>query len=160
MAFCGRREAALRRSVEVIVGRMAAVAPVMRRGGGGSIGNISSISANRAFPGSGLYGTSKAALQMLSRVMAMELADDGTRVNALCPGMVEDTEFGLELFGEEGSRQSYERFRSLHPLGRNGKPADIAEAALFFASDRSAWITGAILPVDGGRHMAANSPKG
>jgi NAD(P)-dependent dehydrogenase (short-subunit alcohol dehydrogenase family) len=137
---------------------MAAAAPVMAAGGGGSIVNISTISANRPFPGSGLYGASKAALQMLSQVMAMELASDGIRVNLLCPGMVEDTELGMEIFGAEGSRQAYDRFRPLHPLGRNGTPRDIAEAALFLASDRSSWITGALLPIDGGRHMAANSP--
>jgi NAD(P)-dependent dehydrogenase (short-subunit alcohol dehydrogenase family) len=152
-------EALMRTNAYVPWRLMAAVAPVMRRAGGGSIVNISSISANRPFPGSGIYGASKAALQLLSQVMAMELAADGIRINLLCPGMVEDTELGLEIFGEEGSKRAYERFRPLHPLGRNGRPADVAEAALFFASDQSAWITGAVLPVDGGRHMAANSPN-
>jgi NAD(P)-dependent dehydrogenase (short-subunit alcohol dehydrogenase family) len=137
---------------------MAAAAPAMRAAGGGSIVNISTISANRPFPGGGLYGASKAALQLLSQVMAMELAEDRIRVNVLCPGMVEDTELGMEIFGAEGSRRSYERFRSVHPLGRNGKPSDIAEAALFLASPLSSWITGAVVPIDGGRHMASNSP--
>ena len=138
---------------------MATAAPYMREAGGGSIVNISTISANRPSPGSGLYGASKAALQLLSKVMALELAADHIRGNVLCPGMVEDTELGLEMFGAEGSKRAYDRFRSLHPLGRNGTPKDIAQAALFLASEQSSWITGAVIPVDGGRHMASNSPR-
>lgn len=136
---------------------MVAVLPYMRKAGGGSIVNISSISGIKAFPGSGVYCASKAALQSLSQVMAMEAAPEKVRVNIICPAVVEDTELAVPIFGEKVP-DFYNTMRPLHPLGRNGKPADIADAALFLASDQSSWITGIILPVDGGRHLSTNRP--
>jgi NAD(P)-dependent dehydrogenase (short-subunit alcohol dehydrogenase family) len=131
---------------------------LMRPRGAGSIINISSISGMRPFAGSGAYCVSKAALIMMSQVMALELAAEGIRVNLICPGLVEDTELGNAMFNQAQTQASYDRFRGLHPLGRNGKPVDVAEAALFFASAQSAWITGAVLPLDGGRHLTTNAP--
>ncbi len=136
---------------------MVAALPHMKKAGGGSIVNISSIAGIKAFPGAGIYCASKAALQSLSQVMAMEAAPDGIRVNIICPAVVEDTELAVPIFGAKVS-DFYGTMRPLHPLGRNGKPADIAEAALFLASDRSSWITGILLPVDGGRHLSTNRP--
>jgi NAD(P)-dependent dehydrogenase (short-subunit alcohol dehydrogenase family) len=135
-----------------------AMLPLMRARGAASIVNIASISGMRPFEGSGAYCMSKSALIMMSQVMALELAAERIRVNVLCPGLVEDTELGDAIFSPEQVAASYDRFRSTHPLGRNGKPIDVAEAALFFASTRSSWITGAVLPVDGGRHLASNKP--
>jgi len=135
-----------------------AVLPAMRRAGGGSIINISSISGHKALPGAGLYCTTKAALQMLSQVFAMELAPENIRVNVICPAAVEETELAHPIFGPGRVSEFYDVMRGLHPLGRNGKPQDVAEAALFLASDRSAWITGILLPVDGGRHLSTNRP--
>jgi NAD(P)-dependent dehydrogenase (short-subunit alcohol dehydrogenase family) len=136
----------------------AAVLPLMRKRGGGAIVNLSSISGMRPFEGSGAYCMSKAALIMMTQVMALELARDGVRVNAVCPGMVEDTELGNAVFSAADVAASYERFRPLHPLGRNGKPRDVAEAVLFLCSDASSWVTGAVLPLDGGRHLTTNEP--
>lgn len=133
------------------------VAPHMAAAGG-SIINISSIAGNEAYPNAGVYCTTKAALQTMSRVMAMELAERQIRVNLICPGMVEDTELVDPMIKHEDIPSFYARIRPLHPLGRSGKPEDIAAAAVFFASDQSSWITGAVLPVDGGRHMATNRP--
>jgi len=110
----------------------------------------------RVNPGSGIYCTTKAALQMMSQVLALEVAEDNIRVNLICPGAVEDTELGDAIFGKENVSSFYPKLASLHPLGRNGKPKDIASAALFLASEGSSWMTGAILPVDGGRHMVMN----
>jgi NAD(P)-dependent dehydrogenase (short-subunit alcohol dehydrogenase family) len=137
---------------------MKEAAPHMRTVGGGSIVNISSIAGNKAYPNAGVYCASKAALQMFSQVMAMELAADQIRINMICPGMVEDTELVNPMINREDIPAFYAKVKPMHPLGRNGKPSDISSAALFFASDESAWITGAILPVDGGRHMATNRP--
>jgi meso-butanediol dehydrogenase/(S,S)-butanediol dehydrogenase/diacetyl reductase len=137
---------------------MVAVLPELRKVGGGSIINISSIAGLKAFPGVGLYCTSKAALQMLSQVMAMEAASDNIRVNLICPAVVEDTELPFPIFGEEKASEFYDNMRPLHPLGRNGTPEDVADAALFLASDQSSWITGTILNLDGGRHLATNRP--
>ena len=135
-----------------------AMLPLMRAREAASIVNIASISGMRPFEGSGAYCMSKSALIMMSQVMALELAPEGIRVNVLCPGLVEDTELGDAIFSPEQVEASYTRFRSTHPLGRNGKPIDVAEAALFLASAQSSWITGAVLPVDGGRHLASNKP--
>ena len=135
-----------------------AMLPLMRARKGGSIVNISSISGMRPFEGSGAYCMSKAALIMMAQVMALEVAADNIRVNTICPGLVEDTELGDAVFTADQVAASYARFRSLHPLGRNGKPHDVAEAALFFASPQSSWITGAVLPLDGGRHLTTNRP--
>lgn len=137
---------------------MVQALPWLRRNGGGSIINLSSIAGIKAFPGSGIYCASKAALQTISQVMAMETAPDKIRVNCILPALVEDTELAEPIFGAENIPAFWDRMRPLHPLGRNGKPKDIADAALFFASDESEWITGTLLSVDGGRHLATNRP--
>ena len=137
---------------------MIAVLPAMRKVGGGSIINISSIAAIRAQMGNGLYGASKAAQQVLSQVMAAEVASENIRVNVICPATVEDTELTTPIVGKENVQKRYNLLGPLHPLGRNGKPKDIADAALFLASDLSSWITGIILNVDGGRHLSTNKP--
>ena len=136
-----------------------AVLPLMRQRGGGAILHVSSLSGLRPFAGSGAYCTSKAALVMLSQVMALELAADGIRVNVVCPGMVEETELGDGMFSAAEVAASYDRFRPLHPLGRNGTPADVAEAALYLCCGASSWVTGAVLPLDGGRHLTTNAPR-
>jgi NAD(P)-dependent dehydrogenase (short-subunit alcohol dehydrogenase family) len=135
-----------------------AALPLLRQRGAGAIVNIASISGMRPFEGSGAYCMSKAALLMLTQVMALELAGEGIRVNAVCPGMVEDTGLGDAVFSKEQVAASYDRFRPLHPLGRNGTPTDVADAVLFLVSPASSWITGAILPLDGGRHLTTNRP--
>jgi len=137
---------------------MVAVLPEMRKVGGGSIVNISSIAGIKAFPSNGLYGVSKGALQQLSQVLAMEVASENIRVNVIVPAVVEDTELNDAMFGKENVPTRYGIMRPLHPLGRNGKPEDIAEAALFLASSQSSWITGVLLNLDGGRHLASNRP--
>jgi NAD(P)-dependent dehydrogenase (short-subunit alcohol dehydrogenase family) len=137
---------------------MVAVLPEMRKVGGGSIVSISSIAGLKAFPTNGLYGMSKAALQHLSQVLAVEVASENIRVNVICPAVVEDTELNDPIVGKESVQARYNLMRPLHPMGRNGKPKDIAEAALFLASDQSSWITGILFNVDGGRHLATNRP--
>jgi len=137
---------------------MVAVLPAMRKVGGGSIINISSIAGLKPFPGVGIYCMSKAALHMITQVMAVEVATDKIRINAICPAVVENTELSLPIFGEEGAQKYYEEMRLLQPLKRNGKPRDIADGALFLASDQSSWITGVLLSLDGGRHLATNRP--
>ncbi len=139
---------------------MVHVMPYMKKAGGGSIINISSIAGIKAFPGAGPYCMSKAALQVISQTAAMENALENIRVNCILPALVEDTELAGPAVGEENVQAFWDKFRPLHPMGRNGKPADIADAALFLASDQSSWITGVLLNVDGGRHMATNRPAG
>lgn len=124
---------------------MAAVIPEMRRLGGGSIINISSIAGNIPFSGAGIYCASHAALQMISRVMAKEVASDNIRVNLICPAVVED---GEAPDAEPGNASPSDL------KGANGNPKDIADAALFLVSDQSSWLTGITLDLDGGRHLS------
>jgi NAD(P)-dependent dehydrogenase (short-subunit alcohol dehydrogenase family) len=139
---------------------MARVLPYMQKAGGGSIVNISSIAGIKAFPGAGIYCASKAALQVLSQVFALEHAAENIRVNCILPAAVEDTELAASAIGEENVQEFLGKLRPLHPMGRNGKPIDVADAALFLASEQSSWITGVLLSVDGGRALATNRPVG
>ena len=136
-----------------------AAIPHLKQRGGGSIVTISSIAGLKAMSGAGLYCTSKAAVQMISQTLALEHAADNIRINVICPALVEETELALPIVGADGLQEFYSKLRPLHPLGRNGKPEDVADAALFYASEASRWITGTILPVDGGRMLTSNRPK-
>lgn len=137
---------------------MRAALPALRASGGGSIVNIASIAGEQALPGNGPYGTAKRALRHLSQVLAMEVASEAIRVNVICPGVVEGTELIDSFFPRAQVEGFFRTFAPLHPLGRNGQPEDVADAVLFLASDLSRWITGAVLPLDGGRHLATNRP--
>jgi NAD(P)-dependent dehydrogenase (short-subunit alcohol dehydrogenase family) len=115
----------------------------------GVIVNLSSIAAFSARPGASHYATSKAAVNMLTHVMATELGPHGIRVNAVAPGLVIDR----VVEERDSSLMEYVNLSlEATPLGRTGSPADIAEAIVFLASDRSAWTTGAVLEVTGGAH--------
>jgi meso-butanediol dehydrogenase/(S,S)-butanediol dehydrogenase/diacetyl reductase len=137
---------------------MKAALPFMRDAGG-SIVNIASIAGEHAFPGAGAYGAAKRALRHISQVLAMEEAGHGIRVNVICPGVVEDTDLLQGAVPTERQADFLQTFAGLHPLGRNGRPDDVADAVLFFASSMSRWITGVVLPLDGGRHLATNRPR-
>ena len=89
----------------------------------------------------------------------MEEAAHGVRVNVICPGVVEETDLLDGALPAEKQAGFLTTFAGLHPLGRNGKPDDVADAVLFFASPMSRWITGTVLPLDGGRHLATNRPR-
>jgi NAD(P)-dependent dehydrogenase (short-subunit alcohol dehydrogenase family) len=112
----------------------------------GSLIFVSSVAALDPIPGLGAYSVSKAGLLGLTRVLAKELGPAGIRVNALAPGLVE-TRFSAALFQDE---QAYRKLMAAVPLGRHGQPSDLAGAAVFLASDASAYLTGQVLVVDGG----------
>jgi len=116
---------------------MVAVLPEMCKAGGGSIINISSIAGLKAFPSVGLYCTSKPALQMLSQVMAMEVASDNIRVNLICPPVVEDTELSVPIFGEENVSEFYDNMRPLHPLDRNANRKTLPRPRSFWHPKRA-----------------------
>ena len=126
-----------------------AAIPALREGGG-SIIVTASIMGVRARPGFTAYAASKAAAIHLARTLALELAEDGIRVNCLAP-VATDTPMLSTFVGDRDLDQGRAAFVSTIPLGRLATPADVASAALFLASDESAFITGAVLPVDGGR---------
>jgi len=122
------------------------VYPIMAQRGGGSIINISSIGGLMPEPGLGIYSVSKAALVMLTKVMAKEWGAVGIRANVICPGLIQ-TKFSEALWkNEEMLTKSVRKL----PIARIGQPDDIAGMALYLASEASAYTTGAVFSVDGG----------
>ncbi len=121
----------------------------IERGTKGAIVNLSSAAARSARRGAAAYCGSKAALEMLTEVLAIEFGPHGIRVNAVAPGLVMDE---MVTEASPGLHPYYAMMLQGTPLGRTGAPADIAEAVAFLASDRSAWTTGAVLDVTGGSH--------
>ena len=127
-----------------------AIAPKMRERGGGVILNVGSTAGIRPRPGLTWYNASKGAVNVGSKSLALELAPWKIRVNALCPVMGE-TGMLEQFMGVPDTPENRAKFVATIPLGRMSRPDDIANAALFLASDEGAFITGVELPSDGGR---------
>lgn len=119
----------------------------IERGVPGAIVMVSSASARQARPGHAAYGSSKAGLEMLARVAAMELAPYDIRVNCVAPGGPILTEFVAPLAEAPGWD---ERIQAVVPMGRTGAPEEVAEVVRFLAGSGSSYVTGAVVPVDGG----------
>ena len=147
-------EAAFRRIYDVNVTSIFhmchAVVPVWRRQGHGVMINVSSTAGERPRPGLTWYNSSKGAVNTLTRSLAVELAPDAIRVNAIAPVMGE-TGLLEHFMGCKDTPENRARFLATIPLGRLSKPRDIANAALYLASDEADMLTGVILEVDGGR---------
>ena len=117
----------------------------------GNIVNVSSVTGLRSFPGVLAYCVSKAALDQLTRCAALELAAKGVRVNAVNPGVVVTQIHKRGGMNDEAYAAFLEHSKTTHPLGRTGRPEEIADLVLFLASDKASWITGATYSIDGGR---------
>ena len=115
--------------------------------------NISSSVTLSPVPNFSVYSAAKAGLEMLTRCLALDLAKDRIRVNAIAPGVVETPIFETMMPAKAVSR-AMKQFAESTPLGRVGQPSDVARLALFLAGPQSAWITGAIIPADGGLSLA------
>lgn len=115
---------------------------------GGAVVNVASVAGLRPSPITGAYNISKAGLVHMTRQLAQELAPK-TRVNAVAPGVVKTRLAGLLLENDQIAR--------MHPLGRVGEPEDVARLIVFLGSEASSWMTGAIVPVDGGVIGAGSS---
>lgn len=137
-------------NVKAIYLMAKATVPAMRAKGGGSIINVGSTAGLRPRPGLVWYNGSKGAANVISKSMAVELAPDNIRVNAICP-VIGETGLLEEFMGMPDTPENRARFIATIPLGRMSKPLDIARAALWLASDEAEFITGIELPVDGGR---------
>jgi 3-oxoacyl-[acyl-carrier protein] reductase len=137
-------------NVKSIFHYVRAIAPAMRDNGGGVILNIGSTAGLRPRPGLTWYNATKGAVNLASKSLAVELAPWKIRVNAICPVMGETGL--LEAFmGVPDTPENRARFIATIPLGRMSTARDIANAALYLASDEAAFITGVEFPVDGGR---------
>jgi len=124
--------------------------PYMLAGGGGSLINTTSVNGIVAEPFLTIYATSKGAIVMLSKGIALDYAKQGIRCNALAPGWV-DTPINYahaEMLG--GLKEVYATIDSFQPIGRPGEPREIANVALFLASDESSFVTGSVIVADGG----------
>jgi NAD(P)-dependent dehydrogenase (short-subunit alcohol dehydrogenase family) len=121
----------------------------MLKTGGGSIVCLSSISGVAGQKGQSTYGPAKFVASGLTKHLAVEWADRGIRVNAVAPGTIK-TERVRRLPEEPGGREYIEEIERMHPMGRLGEPEEVAQAIALLASDQASFVTGAILPVDGG----------
>ena len=119
----------------------------MLRSGGGAIINNASVAGLVGFAGISAYCASKGGVVQLTRAAALEYATQGIRVNCLCPGVIETPM--VERF-THGDPQAESQLTAMEPIGRVGQPDEVAQLALFLASDRSSFLTGAVIPVDGG----------
>ena len=127
-----------------------AAIPVMRAQGGGRIINIGSTAGVRPRPGLTWYNASKGAVNLVSKSMAVELAPDGIRVNCIAP-VIGATGLLESFMGVPDTPENRAKFLATIPLGRMSEPADIASACVYLGSDEAEFLTGVILPVDGGR---------
>src|ERR1044071_1753813 len=123
-----------------------AVLPQMRAGGGGSIVNIASVLSLVGARNRVAYAASKGAVMAMTKAMALDHAAENIRVNCICPGIVA-TEMVARFNLDENARKQRE---AMHPMGRFGQPEDVANTAVFLASDEAGWTTGSVVTVDGG----------
>ncbi len=129
-----------------------ALAPQMVERGSGSIINLSTVETLRGIPGNSIYAAFKTGITAFTRCFALEVAPHGVRVNAIAPETTDTSQVPVSKWIPDAYA---ERVPLMIPLGRFGRPDDHAGAALFLASDLSAWVTGVTLPVDGGALTAA-----
>ena len=137
-------------NVKSIFHMIHAVVPLMRAQKGGVILNVGSTAGIRPRPGLTWYNSSKGAVNLLSKSLAVELGPDNIRVNAICPVMGE-TGLLEQFMGMPDTPENRKKFLATIPLGRLSRPSDIAAAALFLASDEAQFISGVEFPVDGAR---------
>ena len=127
---------------------------MLKQGGGGAIVNMASVTGLVGSAGAAAYSASKHGVIGLTKSAALETAKSGIRINAVCPAVIE-TPMGDRLFGAPAV---HKYVLSCHPIGRFGRPAEIAEAVLWMCSDRASFMTGQSLVLDGGFLAGPNSP--
>lgn len=123
-----------------------AAVPVMLKHGGGSIINMSSVGGVIGFSGSAAYGTSKGGLELFTKCVAMDYAQDGIRCNSVCPGLI-DTPMAAPLLNNPDMKAEV---LAAYPIRRVGTPEEVAKMVLYLASDDASWVTGSSFMIDGG----------
>ncbi len=127
--------------------------PAIRRRGGGAIVNLSSINALKGVAGMAAYNTSKGGIRAMTMGLALEIIDDGIRVNCVCPGAV-DTPIIDGIVAQADDKDAMLRtINARHPIGRMADPEEVAAAIAFLASDDASYMTGLAIPIDGGRSI-------
>jgi NAD(P)-dependent dehydrogenase (short-subunit alcohol dehydrogenase family) len=144
-----------------IVGCATAIRRFLAAGSGGAIVNVSSHQARQAVPGCLPYVTAKAGIEGLTRALAVEYGSRGIRVNAVALGSIgtERYEAFLDEQDSVAAARIENEMRLLHPVGRVGRPSEVAAAVAYLLSDDASFISGVTLPVDGGRSVLARDPE-
>lgn len=157
----GMLEAVQANLAPAVVGCVTAVAELRRAGRGGAIVNVSSHQAQRAVRGAAAYATAKAAVEGLTRAIAVDHGPEGIRCTAVALGSVTTERYEGYLAGLAPARRAdvEAQMARLHPLGRVGTTAEVAEAVAFLLSERAAFVSGVVLPVDGGRAAQGQDPE-
>jgi NAD(P)-dependent dehydrogenase (short-subunit alcohol dehydrogenase family) len=145
----------------VVVGCAAAIRHFLDADDGGAIVNVSSHQAHRAVRGAFAYATAKAAIEGVTRALAVDYGPSGVRVNAVALGSIatERSDAYVAALGDDERERFDREIRLLQPLGRMGRPGEVADVVAFLLSAQAAVVNGAIIPIDGGRAAVGRDPE-